>query len=150
MRPLPSGAFLPTGISLNGRLSHRACGIVALSGLINVVASVVGVPQSNITFWQQIEKPPRSDVLPALAEAFGVLNENDMSPRCRYSENRCRPLSGKPDRRLCGTVVGCSHHEHHYTNNHYRRVTPPLRRRRRLLLPPRAIRTTAQEANYYF
>jgi len=67
---------------------------------------------------------------------------------CRHELWRNGWLS-KPDRRLCGTVVGCSHHEHHYPNNHYRRVTPTLRRRRRLLLPPWAIRTTAQEANYY-
>jgi hypothetical protein len=49
----------------------------------------------------------------------------------------------KPDRRLRGTVVSCSHYEHHYANNHYRRVSPTLRRRR-LLLPPWAIRTIAR------
>ena len=50
-----------------------------------------------------------------------------------------RGALSKPDRRLRGTVVSCSHHEHHYANNHYRRVSPTLRRRR-LLLPPWAIR----------
>ena len=30
------------------------------------------MPQSNIAFWEQSEKPPRSDVLSAMARAFGV------------------------------------------------------------------------------
>jgi hypothetical protein len=30
------------------------------------------VPQPNIAFWEQSEKPPRSDVLPKMAEALGV------------------------------------------------------------------------------
>ena len=36
------------------------------------LAGILGVPQSNIAFWEQSEKPPRSDVLPAMAQAFGV------------------------------------------------------------------------------
>src|SRR5262249_31826884 len=43
------------------------------AGLTQVeLANVLGVPQSNIAFWEQSEKPPRSDVLPAMAQAFGV------------------------------------------------------------------------------
>ena|SRR5215510_7468105 len=30
------------------------------------------LPQSNIAFWSGAEKPPRSDVLPAMAQALGV------------------------------------------------------------------------------
>ena len=43
------------------------------AGLTQVeLSNVLGVPQSNIAFWEQSEKPPRSDVLPAMAQAFGV------------------------------------------------------------------------------
>ena len=36
------------------------------------LARIVGVPQANIAFWERSEKPPRSDVLPKMAEALGV------------------------------------------------------------------------------
>lgn len=43
------------------------------AGLTQVeLAGILGVPQSNIAFWEQSEKPPRSDVLSAMAQAFGV------------------------------------------------------------------------------
>jgi transcriptional regulator with XRE-family HTH domain len=32
----------------------------------------LGVPQSNITFWERSEKPPRGEVLPELAAALNV------------------------------------------------------------------------------
>jgi transcriptional regulator with XRE-family HTH domain len=40
------------------------------------LARRVGVPQPNIAFWERSEKPPRSDVLPAMAEALGVRVED--------------------------------------------------------------------------
>jgi transcriptional regulator with XRE-family HTH domain len=36
------------------------------------LASLVGEKQQNIAFWEQSNKPPRSDVIPKLAEALGV------------------------------------------------------------------------------
>ena len=36
------------------------------------LARNVGVPQANIAFWERSEKPPRSEVLPRMAEALGV------------------------------------------------------------------------------
>lgn len=36
------------------------------------LASLLGEPQSNITFWEHSEKPPRSDVLAKMARIFGV------------------------------------------------------------------------------
>ena len=36
------------------------------------LARYVGVPQANIAFWERSEKPPRSQVLPKMAEALGV------------------------------------------------------------------------------
>jgi transcriptional regulator with XRE-family HTH domain len=40
------------------------------------LARFVGVPQPNIAFWEHSEKPPRSDVLPKMAEALGVSVED--------------------------------------------------------------------------
>ena len=43
------------------------------AGLTQVeLAAILGVPQSNIAFWEQSEKPPRSDVLSKMAQTFGV------------------------------------------------------------------------------
>ena len=36
------------------------------------LAEALSVPQSNIAFWEQSEKPPRSDLLPKMADALGV------------------------------------------------------------------------------
>ena len=36
------------------------------------LAEALGVPQSNIAFWEQSEKPPRSDLLHKLADALAV------------------------------------------------------------------------------
>lgn len=38
----------------------------------NELAQLVGEPQQNIAYWEQSEKPPRSDVLPKLAKVLGV------------------------------------------------------------------------------
>lgn len=36
------------------------------------VAAAIGVPQQNVAYWEVSSKPPRSDVLPALAKLLGV------------------------------------------------------------------------------
>jgi transcriptional regulator with XRE-family HTH domain len=36
------------------------------------LAEMLEVPQSNVAFWEQSEKPPRSDLLPKMAEVLGV------------------------------------------------------------------------------
>lgn len=36
------------------------------------LARLVGESQANISFWERCDKPPRSDVLPKLAEVLGV------------------------------------------------------------------------------
>ncbi|MGH9931726.1 MAG: helix-turn-helix domain-containing protein [Pyrinomonadaceae bacterium] len=40
------------------------------------LARYVGISQANIAFWERSEKPPRSDVLPKMAEALGVSVEH--------------------------------------------------------------------------
>lgn len=36
------------------------------------LAELIGEPQPNIAFWELSEKPPRSDVLPKMADVLGV------------------------------------------------------------------------------
>ena len=36
------------------------------------LAEILKVPQQNIAFWEQSDKPPRSEVLPAMADILGV------------------------------------------------------------------------------
>jgi transcriptional regulator with XRE-family HTH domain len=38
----------------------------------NDLAAKLRVPQSNISFWEKRDKPPRGDILPGLARALGV------------------------------------------------------------------------------
>jgi transcriptional regulator with XRE-family HTH domain len=38
----------------------------------NALAAKLGVPQSNISFWEKWDKPPRGDILPGLAQVLGV------------------------------------------------------------------------------
>jgi HTH-type transcriptional regulator/antitoxin HipB len=38
----------------------------------NALAAILGVPQSNISFWEKWDKPPRGEILPKLAEALEV------------------------------------------------------------------------------
>lgn len=40
------------------------------------LAKFLGVPQANIAFWEWSDKPPRSDLLPKMAKAFGVRLED--------------------------------------------------------------------------
>lgn len=52
------------------------------------LAEMVGEPQPNIAYWELSEKPPRSDVLPKMADALGVeivdlLNTNGKIVRAR-------------------------------------------------------------------
>jgi len=44
------------------------------------LAHSVGVPQANIAFWERSDKPPRSDVLPKLAEVLGARIEDILGP----------------------------------------------------------------------
>lgn len=43
------------------------------------LADLVGEPQQNIAFWEQSDKPPRSDILPKLAKVLGVSVEQIVS-----------------------------------------------------------------------
>jgi len=58
------------------------------------LARRIGVPQPNITFWELSEKPPRSDVLPAMADALGVTVEDLLhsTSRRRASKSDAAPI----------------------------------------------------------
>ena len=45
------------------------------------LAGLIGETQQNVAFWEQSDKPPRSDVLPRLAQALGVRVEDLLQPR---------------------------------------------------------------------
>lgn len=63
------------------------------------LARYVGVPQPNIAFWERSEKPPRSDVLPKMAEALGVSVEHllivdaEKTPTRKAAKSNGRPAS---------------------------------------------------------
>lgn len=44
------------------------------------LAKALGEPQQNVAFWEFSDRPPRSDVLPRLAEALGVTVDSLLSP----------------------------------------------------------------------
>ena len=44
------------------------------------LAGLIGETQQNVAFWEQSDKPPRSDVLPRLAQALGVRVEDLLQP----------------------------------------------------------------------
>lgn len=46
---------------------RRAAGLTQVE-----LAELIGEKQQNVAYWEQSDKPPRSDVLPRLAEALGV------------------------------------------------------------------------------
>ena len=36
------------------------------------LGTLLGVPQSNISFWEKCDKPPRGEILPTLAQALNI------------------------------------------------------------------------------
>lgn len=55
------------------------------------LAKAVGVPQPSIAFWEFAERPPRSDILPAMAEALGVSVEEILFPGTKPSNGKIKP-----------------------------------------------------------
>ena len=55
------------------------------------LAKLVGEPQQNIAFWEQSDKPPRSDALPKLAKVLGVSVEQLVSGNA-VSTKRSGPI----------------------------------------------------------
>jgi len=54
-------------------------------------AGLIGERQQNIAFWEQSEKPPRSDVLLPMAEVLGVRVEDILS-RKKLKKTRSGPV----------------------------------------------------------
>lgn len=57
------------------------------------LADAVGVKQSNIAFWERAAKPPRGEVLPALADALGVTIDQLLAVSSSSSSRRRGPAS---------------------------------------------------------
>ena len=65
-QPKPSkGPRPPQGARLLAL--RKAAGLTQIE-----LAKALDVPQANIAFWEWSDKPPRSDLLPKMAKAFGV------------------------------------------------------------------------------
>lgn len=58
---------MPQKFGLHLASLRRAAGLSQ-----NDLAFKLGEPQSNVSFWERSEKPPRGEILPALAVALGV------------------------------------------------------------------------------
>jgi transcriptional regulator with XRE-family HTH domain len=59
------------------RQGARVAELRRAAGLTQVeLAHLIGEPQQNIAYWEQSDKPPRSDVLQRLAKALGVSVED--------------------------------------------------------------------------
>jgi transcriptional regulator with XRE-family HTH domain len=55
------------------RQGARLAALRRAAGLTQTeLADVVGETQRNIAYWEQADKPPRSDVIPRLASVLGV------------------------------------------------------------------------------
>ncbi len=59
------------------------------------LADAIGVPQTNIAFWEFSEKPPRSDALPGLAQALGVTVELLLKPSALPAPAKKRGPTGR-------------------------------------------------------
>jgi transcriptional regulator with XRE-family HTH domain len=71
------------------RQGARLAAFRQAAGLTQIeLATLIGETQQNIAFWEQSEKPPRSDVLPRLSKVLGVRVEallGEELPRFRRS-----------------------------------------------------------------
>jgi len=56
------------------------------------LAVLVGEKQQNIAFWEQSDKPPRSDVLPKLADALGVSLQTLLGAKHKPSRRQGGPV----------------------------------------------------------
>lgn len=59
------------------------------------MAKLLGVHQSNIAFWERSDKPPRSDILPQMAQALGVSVEDLLDSERSPSSKRQSGPTGK-------------------------------------------------------
>lgn len=56
------------------------------------LARALGVRQSNIAFWEHSRKPPRSDILPGMAQALGVSVEQLLDSSAAPIKRRGGPI----------------------------------------------------------
>ena len=56
------------------------------------LANTVGETQQNIAYWEQSDKPPRSDVLPKLARALGVSVEQLLRVQAAPPRRKTEPV----------------------------------------------------------
>ena len=59
------------------------------------LAELVGETQRNIAYWEQADKPPRSDVVPKLANILGVSVETLLTAEGELAPERPRAPIGR-------------------------------------------------------
>jgi transcriptional regulator with XRE-family HTH domain len=59
------------------------------------LAELVGETQRNIAYWEQADKPPRSDVIPRLASVLGVSVETLLTAEGELAPGRQRGSVGR-------------------------------------------------------
>ena len=67
------------------------------------LAQLVGETQQNIAYWEQSERPPRSDVLPKLARILGVQIEHLLDGTDLPKTRRAGPVGRV--QKIAGTVA---------------------------------------------
>ena len=78
------------------RQGARLAGLRRAAGLSQAeLAELVGETQRNIAYWEQAEKPPRSDVIPKLADVLGVSVEVLLSADGELARSRPRGPVGR-------------------------------------------------------
>lgn len=74
------------------------------------LAKRLGVPQSNIAFWEHSSLPPRSDLLPLLANILSVSVEHLLSPLPAQAQPTIPKPIGKIQR-LCDRIALLPRHQ---------------------------------------
>jgi len=91
---MPYDACMPRQLS-RPRPKHGAH-LLALRQAANLsqaeLAELIGETQRNIAYWEQSDKPPRSDLLPRLAEVLGVRVEQLLMPDAPAPRRRGGPV----------------------------------------------------------
>src|SRR3954452_12814567 len=94
-RPYPS--CMPRKLSKpRPRQGARLAALRRTAGLTQAeLAELVGETQRNIAYWEQADKPPRSDVIPKLANVLGVSVETLLTADGELAPTRARGPVGR-------------------------------------------------------
>lgn len=82
----PGVARKPSSNKIRPKQGARLLALRKAAGLTQIeLAKLLGLPQANIAYWEWSDKPPRSEVLPRMAEVLGVRVEDILGQTTRAS-----------------------------------------------------------------